>query len=343
MKQSRQQRRRARGALLCCLVAFAVVQVGMGFALDAVRPGWCDPEFAIRMRSARHFVRTQPHRSLAIAVGSSRTELGLCPGDLREPRVLVLNFSQTGAGPVRQLITVRRLLSAGIKPDLLLVEFLPRFFNQNTENVPTDKIDEMGWNDVRALDAYLPDRDGVYRSWAEHRIVCGYSCRKDILRTLLPRLDPIDMPREFYWRLTDPYGWLPPAWSVTPAERERHVARARDEYYNYLRPYAIKPIPDRALRETLTLAREHGIETVLYLMPESTGFRSWYPPETLEVIDHYLAELRNTFAIPIVDCREWIADDDFSDGHHLLIPGAQAFTRRFAREVIFPRLLTQER
>ena len=330
--------RRARAALLVCLTGFAAVQVGSGLALDAARPGWCDPEFAVRLRSARRLIKQEPMRPLAIAVGSSRTELGLCPGMLRAWRPLILNFSQTGAGPVRQLITVRRLLRAGIKPDLLLVEVLPRFFNQGTELVPLDKLDELDWQDVRALRPYYDDLGSLYRAWAERRIVCGYSCRKDILRTLVPRLDPVDMPKEFYWRLTDPYGWLPPAAAVTPTERERHTARARAEYYDMLRSFEIRPIPDGALRELLSLCRAHGIETVLYLMPESNGFRGWYPAESLATIERYLAALQATLGVPVVDCRTWARDEDFSDGHHLLICGAQAFTRRFADQVILPRL-----
>jgi hypothetical protein len=69
-------------------------------------------------------------------------------------------------------------------------------------------------------------------------------------------------------------------------------------------------------------------------MPESAEFRSWYPPEMLAAIDRFVAELSAEFGVPIVDARGWIADAEFSDGHHLLPSGAAVFTDRLAREPV---------
>ena len=37
-----------------------------------------------------------------------------------------------------------------------------------------------------------------------------------------------------------------------------------------------------------------------------------------------------------VDAREWLPDSSFSDGHHMLRPGAELFSDRLNREVIAP-------
>jgi hypothetical protein len=36
----------------------------------------------------------------------------------------------------------------------------------------------------------------------------------------------------------------------------------------------------------------------------------------------------------VINGREWVADDDFSDSHHLLPHGAKVFTERLGREVL---------
>jgi hypothetical protein len=75
---------------------------------------------------------------------------------------------------------------------------------------------------------------------------------------------------------------------------------------------------------------------VLFLMPESTEFRSWYPPPTQEQLSAYLASLRREYGTPLMDARGWVPNDEFWDGHHMLREGAAAFTQRFAAEVVSP-------
>ena len=44
------------------------------------------------------------------------------------------------------------------------------------------------------------------------------------------------------------------------------------------------------------------------------------------------------FGCRVADCREWMPDDAFADGHHLLRAPAGAFTDRLTRGVIGPAL-----
>jgi hypothetical protein len=80
---------------------------------------------------------------------------------------------------------------------------------------------------------------------------------------------------------------------------------------------------------------------VLVLMPEGSEFRSWYPPSELPQIESFLGALQREYQVPLVDARTWIADDDFADSHHLLLPGAAQFTKRLGQEV-FPSGAPQE-
>ena len=43
---------------------------------------------------------------------------------------MLFNFGMVGAGPLVELVVLRRLLAEGVRPDLLLVEVLPPLFNR---------------------------------------------------------------------------------------------------------------------------------------------------------------------------------------------------------------------
>ena len=65
----------------------------------------------------------------------------------------------------------------------------------------------------------------------------------------------------------------------------------------------------------------------LVLMPESRAFRGLYGPGADD-------RLRAVLPAGVVDAREWLPDDAFNDGHHMLARGAEAFTDRLGREVV---------
>jgi hypothetical protein len=69
-------------------------------------------------------------------------------------------------------------------------------------------------------------------------------------------------------------------------------------------------------------------------MPEGSEFRSWYPSSVMAEIRIALERLSRAHGVPLVDAREWVSDDDFSDSHHLLSRGAAVFSERFEPEVL---------
>ena len=120
------------------------------------------------------------------------------------------------------------------------------------------------------------------------------------------------------------------------AAQGRALEFARRHYAPALNHFHITPVADRALRELLTLCRQHGIAPLLLLMPEGTEFQSWYPPAGRAEIDAYLTRVKDEFDIPLIDARSWLPDTAFFDSHHLHPAGATAFTQRFARELSVP-------
>ena len=74
----------------------------------------------------------------------------------------------------------------------------------------------------------------------------------------------------------------------------------------------------------------------LVLMPEASGFRAMYSPEVLQRVHGFLNGLCMKYDCTLTDAREWLPDSGFSDGHHMLKSGAEAFSDRLNREVIEP-------
>src|SRR5262249_1104300 len=115
-------------------------------------------------------------------------------------------------------------------------------------------------------------------------------------------------------------------------------ALAHAEYHAILQRCQIGFRADQALHEIIQLCRRHQIGIALFLMPEGSEFRSWYPPAVQSRIDQYLAHLGEECSVPVLDMRTWMADVDFVDSHHLLPKGAAVFTKRFEGEVLRPLL-----
>jgi hypothetical protein len=98
----------------------------------------------------------------------------------------------------------------------------------------------------------------------------------------------------------------------------------------------------RALRETLEFCRRERIVCGLVLLPEATELRGWYSPDMRSQVDGFLGQLAVEFSVPVIDAREWIDDEQFSDGNHLRVGGAEDFSRRLNREFLAP-LIASER
>jgi hypothetical protein len=105
--------------------------------------------------------------------------------------------------------------------------------------------------------------------------------------------------------------------------------------------YRIHAAGDRALRELIELCRRHGIQPALFMMPEASGLRAIYAPETCLRVQHYLEDLQRAYQVAVIDMRAWSADSDFADGFHLLRSGAWKFSQRFGREVLEPLLASK--
>lgn len=340
--------RRARVALVWGLAAFAGLQLGLAVAIPRWLPELRDPFYGYKAARLRERLAVDPRPFTVVMLGSSRTIYGLRAGLLEErltaalgrPTV-VFNFGIFGAGPVTELLTLRRLLAEGLRPDLLLVEVLPALLGTyagaplEAHWLPATRL----WlREVPVVKRYgFPARE-LKHAWWQAWPVPWYAHRFAIVSRWFPAWLPSQL-RQDWGRGDDPSGWAtaarPPR---TPEQYQAGVERARQEYHDHLQTFALGGPSCLALHELLALCRQEGIPSALVLMPEGSEFRSWYPPAVWAQIAGFVEMLRQEHGSTVINAREWVPDHAFADTHHLVLEGATLFTERLGREGL-PRLL----
>ncbi len=139
----------------------------------------------------------------------------------------------------------------------------------------------------------------------------------------------------------DRFGWLPyPFETVSDAERQkglpepgrvrcctRHVSRGSGS--------------DRVTRDLITSEPVGGIKVAFYLMPESPTFRTVPNQGPNRALTDYVTTLSREYGVPVSDATDWLPEESFSDGHHMLKSGAKAFGERFSRECLEPWIGTK--
>jgi hypothetical protein len=338
----------ARAALLWGAVMFLLAQLGLALAIETHLPELREPYYAYKARRLRERLASTPApRRTVVMLGSSRTVYALrgqfveaqLAAQRQEP-VIVYNFGLPGAGPLTQLITLRRLLAHGIRPDGLLLEVLPPVFAGHVPLAEVNRLlPERLWReDLPVAEPYLAPDARLRSSWYLRWLLPAYTHRFAIMSKVAPALLPFQL-RLDWFRDIDGCGWTLPPWRERTPERVQHaVERTRAEYLHYLKEFRLGGTSCAALRELLVLCRDEGIPTVLVVMPEGSEFQSWYPPGAWEQVEGYLAGLHRDHGVPIITARDWSRDDEFSDSHHLMPEGAKRFTIRLGREVIVPLL-----
>jgi hypothetical protein len=343
------RRPQSRGVLGWGLLVFACLQVGLVAAMEHWRPEFRDPEYAVKLHCLRQRLAEQPGRPLLLIIGSSRPAVGFRPSMLppnvgapeREP--LVFNFGLLSSGPILELLCLQRLLDDGIRPDFVLIECWPLIWDQHGKRVETAQLDaaRLGLVDLPRLWPYAASQERLLREWGLVHLVPWLANRFAILNRLAPTWAGANSLQHAPWEMIDGEGWFPWLCPDDPAVRRRLTDRAREKFACSLQDFHHDPHADRALRELLDLCRRRHIPAALFFMPESREFQSWYAPAVREYVAAYLEQLSREYDVPLLDARDWVPDDDFVDGSHLVPRGADLFTERFGREalpVLLPRL-----
>ena len=339
--------RSARTTLLCGIAGFLTLQIGLAFGIEGWLPEFRHPSYAAKARRLRQRMREASIRPLTITmVGSSRTTFGFSPAgveaDLSRAAgrpVVVFNFGLLGAGPVTELLVLRRLLSDGIHPDRLLGEVMPAFLTDQPEMFEANRmpvtVDCLRREELAVWNRYGAQSKGLAGDWWLDWPVPCYSHRFSIMSKLAAGWLPYGV-RQDQFRGIDASGWvnLLPR-DLTPEEHTERAASERRTCAPCLEHFHLDALLCQAVRELLELCRQKHIAVTLVLMPESTGFRALYSSQGQQDLQAFLDGLLHSFDVGLVDARDWMTDDQFIDSDHLHAAGARRFTERLGRECLF--------
>lgn len=336
MLRVRSSRRPTWRFALGVLGGIVLSQLALGVAIDRRLSSARDPEGEAKLAQLHARRAETPGRPLVVVLGSSRVAYGVDAGRLsREgyPGALVYNFGILGSGPLLNLVNLRRLLDAGIRPDLLYVEILPAQFADRDVLLEEKMLDvaRLRFDEVLGLRRCYRDRLRLFGGWCQGRAL-PCRCHRAGLHCRLTGATLADAPF-----LPDSHGWRVQG-PVTNEYRQQVSGLARRQYGPYCAASALAAEPVRALEDLLALCRREGIPVRLLLMPQARPFREMYSPQMRTAIAALLNGLRVRWGVAAVDARDWIEDTDFSDSHHLLVEGARCFTTRFGREALGPAL-----
>lgn len=336
---------RARGAVWAAVLTLAGLNAGLVLWVWA-HPEVRDPLYFPREDLlAGRYTRPTANRVTVVALGSSRTANAFHPPTVEAEVTaatgrpcLAFNMAMPGSGPLTELLHLRRLLARGIRPDVVLVEITPAMCAvPETFFLRPDRVSRAELQTLAAVGF----ADDQYRAeWWEATVNSWFGLRFQLLGSVRPKWTPPGVPRVVH-EFPDPSGWNPWREVVTPAVHDARLALARHEHFATLQHLdAIGEVPRRALLEIFATCRREGIAAVAVLPPEGNDFRSWYGPGAQRVAGELLSLARSATDGWAVDAREWLPDDAFVDGHHVLEWAAPGYTARLARDLLVPALVT---
>ncbi len=281
-----------------------------------------------------------PDRPLVLMLGSSRVDwafqagrLNGLPGPDGRP-LLAYNLGVPTTGPLHEALYLNDLLAEGIRPRLLLVEFVFTHLNERQRGLISEEQFTMPqWlsaHQALFLQPYYSQKRQLLAHWLESRLAPWYGFRCDMHEYLggcrKPNpLDPAAQPMDAWgWRLLyDDRGG--------PKYRAWCRQCAVEMYGESLKRFHLGAGPVQAMRDLLARCRREQIPVARVRMPVTKEFYELIPAEGRNALANLFAELSN--GVHVIDASRWLPNEDFHDGHHVLKPGAYKFTTRMSKEV----------
>ncbi len=272
-------------------------------SFDVLMDRWCpalfEKVYRIKREGLGRLVQEEPDRPLLVMLGSSRTQVGFQAGRLdgmtgpNGRPLAAYNFGVPAAGPIHEYLYLREMLDRGIRPSLLLVEFLPPFFNDaHSRYISEENWTQPAWGSAEQLLRMMPylARPGrIAGNWLKTRLSPWYAYRYELNGWLLVQLGPPSDYRPVNLA-HDRWGCRCPE-KLTLRERIERTLLARD-FIPALERFQPGAGPIRAMRDLLECCRREGIPVALVLTPESSRFRGWYSSRCQQATRELLGELR---------------------------------------------------
>lgn len=281
-----------------------------------------------------------PDRPLVLMLGSSRSDWAFQAGRLNgQPGpdgrpLLAYNLAVPTTGPMHEALYLNDLLDEGIRPRLVLVEFVTTHLNQSQRGLLSEEHftlpEQLSAHQALFLRSYYSNKRRLMVRWLEARLApwYGYRCAfhdhlqgRDAINPFDQQEQPMD---DSGWRMLYPD-------PNTPRFRAWRRAGAANMYGESLKHFRLGPGPMQAMRDLLARCRREHIPVALVRMPVTQEFRQLFPAQARADLDKLFAELSE--GVSVIDASEWLAREDFDDGHHVRQTGAYKYTTRMIEEV----------
>lgn len=318
---------------------------------------WIDESWQLPRTRAEHEKWEQVHermaeapdRPLVIMFGSSRTDWSFQagrmsgqPGPDGRP-LLVYNMGLPTAGPMHSSYYLTRLLDEGVRPRLVLLEFVATHLNQSRRGLQSEEHFTLPrWCSLDQLLYFRPYFSSPRRAlgeWLEAKIAPWFGYRFFIREQILgrqspiPTLDQVRQPMDAWGcriLCDDP---------ATPEYRAQRWAYAFNMYSRSLEQFKLGAGPARAMHDFLARCQREKLPVAIVVPPVTREFQDLYPQEAKVELDHFLADLVKRYDARLIDASDWMKMEEFDDGHHLLKAGADKYSTRMFGEI--QKLLAQ--
>ena len=327
---------RPRTAVVAGIVSFCALQIALSNSIESDTLPIRDPIFTEKLSLLQKHPEfwsetTDPARPRLLVIGSSRTQLLLDARRL-EPAYHAFNFGCSSCGPIMQLLYFQRLIDAGLRAELLLIEIHPALLADLAEPF------ELRWLHSHRLrpgeserlhilgcgpDAISANRCPWFQASSHYRLALLNEFAPD----LLPGSQAVRRNRT-----SDASGFVASIDANSTLRREL-LANAKAEYQPTFVNYRPGGPATAALRQMITLALANRIRPILFVAPESTEFQSWYGTAGNARIRAFCETLPKESGVPLLNSRDWLPDAEFVDGHHVTPRGATRFTERLHAEL----------
>jgi hypothetical protein len=343
-RRANRRLRRARSTVIGALVGLVALNLGLAAVVN-LRPGVRDPLFDLPAEAFRERLATAADHPITIAfLGSSRTGGGVRPAVVEgmvtaatgRPCV-AYNLHVPGNGPVGELVHWTRLVDRGERPDVVVVEITPSQF-ACLDGMPDEAIllhgDRLTRPEVRLVRGYGFPAD-VESEYREANLNPWFGFRFQLVGIFKSRWLPPGVVRHERRAPAD-QGWQRPFFArQVPDHFRAAIEQNRPLLYRPMQEAVFDGPPAAALRELVRSAVDHGTKVAVWVTPEGSPIRAWYPERVNRELADFLNELRAAGAV-VEDGRAWLPDEAFADGHHAVQAWADEYTRMVTREVVLP-------
>jgi len=344
------------------LLSFVAANVALAVVVERARPEWRDPEFGHRLIRLKQWKVDSPHRPLVLVLGSSRVQQGIDPAAMALPvgptDPLVFNFGYRGAGPQVATRNFFRILDAGVRPDFVLVEFCPGSV-AGTQGARIGSsaagvlrkwanrfsVDDVQWlREAGFLDTRQAAVTGALLQWAAVNATPWSSHRQVLMPHWLPEW-VTETQREWLGReQMDRYGFTElPLSTTTTALYRSNPDLCRHGFAKTVSLPTMSASATRGYSLLIDRCRAEGIPVAITWVPLAPLLNGWVNPELQRACADFVASLSREPGVAVFLPPEWVVDDDFADGQHLLRASAARYSQWLAETHLKPWLARHRR